>query len=66
MEQQAKKWFWRCVALLLCVLIGYTVLFIVVDPYFHFHKPLSFLSYRLYDERYTNDGISRHLSLIHI
>lgn len=33
---------------------------IIVDPYFHYHKPLSFLSYRLYEERYINDGISRN------
>lgn len=32
----------------------------VFDPYFHFHKPFSFVSYRLYDERYINDGIARH------
>lgn len=33
---------------------------IITDPYFHYHKPFSFLSYRLYEERYINDGISRH------
>ena len=32
----------------------------IFDPYFHFHRPFSFVSYRLYDERYINDGISRH------
>lgn len=36
------------------------IVFWVVDPFFHFHKPFSFMSYRLYDERYMNDGISRH------
>jgi hypothetical protein len=38
-------------------------MFIIVwifDPYFHFHKPFSFVSYRLNDERYINDGISRY------
>ena len=29
----------------------------VVDPYFHYHKP--FTNYRLIEERYVNDGISR-------
>ena len=62
MEQQARKWFQKCLIILLCVFFGYTILFLVVDPYFHFHKPLPFLSYRLYDERYTNDGISRHFA----
>ena len=36
------------------------LVFWIFDPYFHFHKPFPFVSYRMYDERYTNDGISRH------
>ena len=32
----------------------------VIDPFFHYHKPLSFLSYPLNNERYQNDGIVRH------
>lgn len=31
-----------------------------IDPYFHYHKPLQGLSYRLYNERYQNDGIVKH------
>ena len=46
-------------ALIISVL-GSFALFWVIDPYFHFHKPFDFISYRLYDERYINDGISRH------
>lgn len=33
---------------------------IILDPYFHYHKPLSFLSYRLGNERYINNGIIKH------
>lgn len=33
---------------------------IVIDPFLHYHKPLSFLEYPLKDERYQNDGIARH------
>ena len=33
---------------------------IIIDPYFHYHKPLPGLSYRIYDERYQNDGILKH------
>lgn len=58
--EQARSWFKKCIFSLLMVFFAYTALFVVVDPYFHFHKPVSFLTYRLYDERYTNDGISRH------
>lgn len=31
-----------------------------IDPYFHYHAPLGRFQYRLYDERYQNDGILRH------
>lgn len=43
--------------LLLTVFGGLTV---VLDPYFHYHKPLESLSYRIYNERYQNDGIVKH------
>lgn len=33
---------------------------IFIDPFLHYHKPLSFLEYPLNDERYQNDGIARH------
>ena len=56
----AKKWFRCCMALLLAVIALLLAVFWVFDPFFHFHKPFSFVSYRLYDERYGNDGISRH------
>lgn len=59
-EQTAKKWFCKCIITLTVSLFLLALVVIVVDPYFHYHKPLSFLSYRLYEERYTNDGISRH------
>lgn len=32
----------------------------VVDPFFHFHKPLGELQYPMQYERYQNDGITRH------
>lgn len=59
-EQSAKKWFIKCIVTLGAFLFLIALCVIIVDPYFHYHKPLSFLSYRLYEERYTNDGISRH------
>lgn len=59
-EFDSRKWFIKCMfALLGALLLAFVVLWIF-DPYFHFHKPYSFVSYRLYDERYINDGISRH------
>jgi hypothetical protein len=33
---------------------------IYVDPLFHYHSGVDGIQYPLWDERYTNDGISRH------
>lgn len=61
MEQEAaKRWIKKCIGILLGMLAVIIFVVVIVDPYFHYHKPLSFLSYRLYEERYINDGISRH------
>ena len=55
-----KSWFCKSLILSVTLLIITAAIVIAVDPYFHYHKPLSFLSYRIYEERYINDGISRH------
>ena len=61
MEQQAaKKWFQKCIRGLLLLLVLIVAVVVFVDPYFHYHKPFDFMSYRLYEERYINDGIGRH------
>ena len=44
--------------LLICIILGGITIYI--DPLFHYHAPLPTLSYDFKDERYTNDGISRH------
>lgn len=59
-EQSAKTWFIKCLASVSVLLFVIALIVFWVDPYFHYHGPFSFQSYRLYDERYTNDGISRH------
>ncbi len=59
-QKEAKKWVCGCVGILAFLLGGIALITIIVDPYFHYHKPLPFLSYRLYEERYINDGIARH------
>ena len=60
---QAKTWLKKCISALIGAIVLFFMLCFVFDPYFHFHKPFSFVRYRLYDERYTNDGISRHFEL---
>lgn len=55
-----KKWFTTCMTAFVGGILLLVLVFWIFDPYFHFHKPFPFISYRLYDERYMNDGISRH------
>lgn len=57
---KSKTWFYKFIFGLLFTIVIFSLITIFIDPYFHFHKPFSFISYRLYDERYMNDGISRH------
>ena len=55
-----KKWFFLFLfSFLFCILFIIAVT-IIIDPYFHYHKPTPGISYRIYEERYTNDGIARH------
>lgn len=57
---QAKKYFKMIILFTICffILIGGTV--VIIDPYFHYHKSLKFLSYHLGNQRYINDGIGRY------
>lgn len=59
-QPNCRKWFFGCLGTVIAGLLFVVLLVFIFDPYFHFHKPFSFVKYRLYDERYTNDGISRH------
>ena len=56
---QAKKWNIFVLAGAGCILLLLSLFTIVIDPFFHFHKPLEFLEYPMKDERYQNDGIAR-------
>ncbi|MDE7478933.1 MAG: hypothetical protein K2M91_13490 [Lachnospiraceae bacterium] len=59
-RQNVDRWLKKCMGSLIGAILFIVFVCFVFDPYFHFHKPFDFVSYRLYDERYTNDGISRH------
>ncbi|MGN0157094.1 MAG: hypothetical protein ACI39N_07580 [Lachnospiraceae bacterium] len=59
-KSNAKKWVAGCIGTFFFLCIAMVILTIVVDPYFHYHKPLKNMKYRLYEERYINDGISRN------
>ena len=55
-----KKWSISLLCLVLALLIGFGTVIIIIDPYFHYHAPLSFLEYPIHNERYQNDGIVKH------
>lgn len=57
---KAKKWVISVISVLIILVLIMTTMTYIVDPYFHFHKPLSGMSYRLYEQRYINDGIGRN------
>lgn len=52
------KWFAFTSVFITGLLVIFACLNIAVDPYFHYHKPVT--RYRLNYERYINDGIARH------
>lgn len=54
-----KKWVISFVGVFLLILITVGSFMVVVDPYFHYHKPLEGIGYSLENERYQNNGIVR-------
>lgn len=55
-----KRWCLSFIIFFVLLMVGIGGMTVVIDPYFHFHKPLDTLSYRIYNERYQNDGIVKH------
>lgn len=57
-----KKWFRTMLIMLVGLLTATIAVTVYVDPYFHYHAPNPGINYRLYEERYINDGIGRNFS----
>ncbi|MBE5883578.1 MAG: hypothetical protein E7291_04005 [Lachnospiraceae bacterium] len=55
-----KKWAISFVCLFITILIAVGAFMVIVDPYFHYHKPLENIGYILDNERYQNNGIVKH------
>lgn len=56
----AKKWlkFWGIIyVFFLFAIMG---LVVYIDPFFHFHGPVDKFVYPFYEQRYINDGITKH------
>jgi len=60
MDKKLKKWLISVIVLVLAALLCSGVLIAVVDPYFHYHKPLAAFGYALDNERYQNNGIVKN------
>lgn len=58
--RKSTKWLIGFVACFLMILLLTGTFMVVVDPYFHYHKPLEGLKYSLENERYQNNGIVKH------
>lgn len=56
----AEKWYKSFIAIIAAVLLLTGSLVVWMDPFFHYHAPLSMFHYRLSEQRYQNDGITRH------
>lgn len=52
--------FWTTIAAALFLMLLFALPTIIIDPYFHFHKPLTDYGYTFWEQRYSNDGIVRH------
>ncbi len=48
------------IGLTICMLVLIGGFVVVIDPFFHYHGPLSSLDYDLHSEWYQNDGIARN------
>lgn len=59
-EKKQKKWFFTTLFTTISILIVILIVMVVIDPYFHFHAPVEGISYRLYSERYMNNGIAKN------
>ena len=57
---KAKRWNFFVIGGTLLTLTILAVCTALIDPFLHYHEPLSFLEYPLKDERYQNDGMARH------
>lgn len=58
--RKSTKWLIGFVSCFLMILLLTGTFMVVVDPYFHYHKPLEGLKYSLENERYQNNGIVKH------
>lgn len=59
-KNTAIKWIIGILAAAAAAVLIFILSIFAIDPMFHYHAPLKFLSYPLVNERYQNNGIVRH------
>lgn len=59
-KNTAVKWIIGILAAAAAAVLIFILSIFAIDPMFHYHAPLKFLSYPLVNERYQNNGIVRH------
>lgn len=57
-KNEYRKWFLNTIVIIFVLGIFVAIVNVIVDPFFHYHAPWG--KYRLYNERYINDGIARN------
>ncbi len=55
-----KKFFISTICILFAVLLLFASITVIIDPFFHYHKPLKCLEYPINNQRYQNDGILKN------
>lgn len=58
--ETGRKWCRNFIVSFVMMMVILGAIIVVVDPYFHYHKPLKCLAYKIHNERYQNDGIVKH------
>lgn len=56
----SKKWGIGFIFGFLLILAAVGIFVMIVDPCFHYHKPIDGMEYTLENERYQNNGIAKH------
>lgn len=57
-----KKWGRGLLIMTLAALVVLGAFTALIDPAFHYHKPLNGIDYYIFDQRYQNDGIVKHFA----
>ena len=55
-----KKFFFKIIGIIVAVVTAMAGIVIWIDPFYHYHKPLSYISYVSGADVYSNDGKLKH------